>query len=1448
MILQVALAAMSKSGCVFPQCEKKEDLSTIGSQRIASIIAASKARGDSVHLSLEKDLQENQDLQIQCHRTCVSTYTSKHHISRAMKRCGITQERSHSAPPARKRRSEGLHFEFKKHCIFCGEECLPRNKKNPSRWREVIPCRTVDVPGGKTLKDRILDKCAERGDALASEVRIRVLGAPSDLHAADAQYHKDCYYKFMPARNVQAAKVRHESDYSENFKNLIDCMNNEPNHVWTTVELHQRYKDLGEETLTRKQLVSKIQDHFGESLVKLDISGCASLLCFKDHLPGYLPLIKVNNSEETVVNAKIKDKIVSECMELPKMDDYDIGQFVKSKVVECTSPTLLSLVSSLVSGGEITKVSTTLAQSIQSHITHSYNQTTLGLAVKLHHKFGSKELITLLHAYGITSSYDEIVRFRKSVATYTANQPYTFRGLKTNGGTIGSWVDNYDLNVFTPNGCRETHALAIELTQHPLECDNEDDQMESVVIPRLSKEAISDIKLSELSAIDLQHYQGPKNPKPPITSTHDGIPYPEAVKRMEDLKEALKADVDWLNSVIHGHDGGEEPTEWSGFMCHLSREKGFVSKATRYVFGPLIDAPPSHPDTVLTSLMYIERFVRSHGQRYVHVVADLQLFKTAIQIKWSNPVRWKFLIIRPGGMHTLMSFLGCIGKLMKGSGLEEVLSAAYKGLTGVLNGKAWPKALRAFRMVVTELLRACLEKGKATAEAIEEELQSARSSKTAQLWIDCLIYPVILAHLFVRAEREGNFVLHMYCLTKMLPYFFAAGHWNYARYITYHVMEFQTQLDEEALAMFHLGHHVCRHRTGSWNAVFSDQFGEQTYIRYGKAKGGLVGLTLSQDQVTGWILSYHLCNTLSLAMDNMFQVDGDEEYEKGTDKHKEEGKRRKILDQEDRKKIRQELAKYPHPLQLGEPEVLLNIVNGHVAGEKVNVHDALAIGERMSAEFKGTLPSGFYSPIHSKVVTMETMKKGVKIGEKMTYDMEQLYGRFLIVSQTRDVTLEDMLSFELAPVPSAIFDDYGSLRKSTKSTLLHALAVWHEDMNEPDIQVMDGNEMLYRITWPKIGTVKNLLQNFTRAVEKREHDVIVVFDRYVEGSIKTHERLRRAGTTVCPTLSLTLDMCLPGRDIIMKSDNNKRELIKVICSANESRNVAMMNEENREYKHEEADCNIISYVKSLIIKGHKHIQVVADDTDIFTLLVYFCWKWQYSAQISMRKSDGRVVDITATAEKLGCKYFQLLAVHAITGCDTVSYFFGKGKVSAVSIMMKHDIDLEIIGIPDAELSDVIAAGRKFISILYKEKVSTTSMNKIRYTIFRSKRDTPKIKSLPPTDPALDEHIKRAHLQTMLWKSADEKEPPIVDICAFGWEIKDGIPVPCTGVSEVAPSELMKVIACGCSAKNACSRHNCSCHSAGLPCTSFCMCLAQESCYNPHTKQDEDSESEDSEQE
>ncbi len=246
------------------------------------------------------------------------------------------------------------------------------------------------------------------------------------------------------------------------------------------------------------------------------------------------------------------------------------------------------------------------------------------------------------------------------------------------------------------------------------------------------------------------------------------------------------------------------------------------------------------------------------------------------------------------------------------------------------------------------------------------------------------------------------------------------------------------------------------------------------------------------------------------------------------------------------------------------------------------MHDALAIGEYMASQFKNSLPGGFYSTIHSKVVTMETMKKVVKIGGETVYDMDKLYGRLLVISQKRGITLESMLCFELSPVPSALFDDYGFLRKSAKSQFLHKLAIWNPNSDKSTVDVIDGNEMLYRIIWPKTGNVNHLLQNVIRAVE-RDHDVIVVFDKYINGSIKTHERLRRTASTRYPTLKLTLETNVPTRDAIMNNVFNKKALIELFCTANDSQSVMMVGESNSAYSHEEADCTIISYVEELVM-------------------------------------------------------------------------------------------------------------------------------------------------------------------------------------------------------------------------------------------------------------------------
>ena len=107
-----------------------------------------------------------------------------------------------------------------------------------------------------------------------------------------------------------------------------------------------------------------------------------------------------------------------------------------------------------------------------------------------------------------------------------------------------------------------------------------------------------------------------------------------------------------------------------------------------------------------------------------------------------------------------MSFVGCVGTLMNGCSLEDILNVAFKGVKSMLNGKSWPKAIRGLKMVVTGLLQPIVTQHKTSVEDIQEELEVARMSRTGRLWVDCLFIPVMIMHLFLCAEHEGDWLLH----------------------------------------------------------------------------------------------------------------------------------------------------------------------------------------------------------------------------------------------------------------------------------------------------------------------------------------------------------------------------------------------------------------------------------------------------------------------------------------------------------------------------------------------------------------------------------------------------------------------------------------------------------------------------------------------------------------
>ena len=220
-------------------------------------------------------------------------------------------------------------------------------------------------------------------------------------------------------------------------------------------------------------------------------------------------------------------------------------------------------------------------------------------------------------------------------------------------------------------------------------------------------------------------------------------------------------------------------------------------------------------------------------------------------------------------------------------------------------------------------------------------------------------------------------------------------------------------------------------------------------------------------------------------------------------------------------------------------------------------------------------------------------------------------------------------------------------------------------------------------------------------------------------------------------------------------------------------------------------------------------------------------------QISMKMYSGKVVDINAFTLKLEVKSTNILAAHALSGCDTVSYPFGKGKVSAINLLQKTDCDISSFSDPAASEDSWLKAGLDFLIRLYGGKLPST-FNSLRFALFSSRQDTPKIKSLPPTDTSAIQHVKRARHQVMIWRAADRAYPPSTDLSKFGWRIVDDIPVPDYSQSSVAPPAVLKLVACGCKSDAPCSRGNCSCRLASLSCTTYCHCKAEEKCVNTNS--------------
>ena len=99
-----------------------------------------------------------------------------------------------------------------------------------------------------------------------------------------------------------------------------------------------------------------------------------------------------------------------------------------------------------------------------------------------------------------------------------------------------------------------------------------------------------------------------------------------------------------------------------------------------------------------------------------------------------------------------------------------------------------------------------------------------------------------------------------------------------------------------------------------------------------------------------------------------------------------------------------------------------------------------------------------------------------------------------------------------------------------------------------------------------------------------------------------------------------------------------------------------------------------------------------------------------------------------------CNYF---SVHALSGCGTTSYLYGKGKTRALSTLLSGSFpgSADVIGEIGISSADLMQAVTPFVTALYNQ-VPGISMEVARFNLFTI-RKSPKCNGSTPNNSGLD---------------------------------------------------------------------------------------------------------------
>ncbi|XP_078353848.1 uncharacterized protein LOC144638526 [Oculina patagonica] len=728
----------------------------------------------------------------------------------------------------------------------------------------------------------------------------------------------------------------------------------------------------------------------------------------------------------------------------------------------------------------------------------------------------------------------------------------------------------------------------------------------------------------------------------------------------------------------------------------------------------------------------------------------------------------------------------------------------------------------------------------------------------AQFWMSYMDMVETLLHL-IRSSREGNWMLHLYAIRAVLPWCFAYDRVNYSRYLSVYYTE-MTRLSidhpDVHVQLENGGFSVQLGTQNPFGRIPVDQTIEETVNKDTQTAGGTKGFSLKPAALSRYYLTAEHRSTCLKQIRELTDI-----RQPGISHHdlessrirKDEAAVQSILDLMENEWI--------NPFS-GEPTELISLSTATVAPADVatDLLTAKQVGETAYKHFQDDRVESRKKPFHDplpkqKLKTFSDMNKP-KVAKGTTKEAilkadHKLFGHMVLIATSRKLDMSSVLAHPLGPLPWSLGNCDGTLKKTSKATLARQLeknVSLAEVIPRPSACVIDGMSLVQKAHGENktFGELSEALFVSALRAGSESYRVDVVFDVYKDESIKNAERVNRGSDS-----GLLFGKIVAGHKVkqwrrLLSSSKSKTNLIKFLAQDWQKQalrsklhdKVMYITCENTCFKltsdtssevpalsttQEEADTRMLLHANHAA-EDSSSVIIASEDTDV--LIICLSVAPTFGCHLFIKcgtQNRERFVDVLKVAAAVGHNMCSALpGMHAFTGCDTVSAFGGKGKISALKLVQKnrkYQDAFSQLGKDWSMSSTLFSVLQEFTCKLYANRCPSNTVNDLRYQLFRAKKGEIESGQLPPCQDCLFMHSLRANYQAGVWRRALETCPRIPNPIGHGWCNEDGNLAICWMTGSPAPDVVIEFLSCKCT--SVCKLPNCQCLANGLKCTTTC---------------------------